>query len=171
MTAQLGSPCAGLLPGLLQRQEPYIVDRKFVHTISTRGKGGSISVRDQERRAREAARKADEVVGGIERRTRAADRQAKEAMLRAEEVRRRIEVGDEEVKPRPLPSLREDSMESMESMKSMESIGSMKSMGSANKLDEEAEGESYGQEYGQAKNYGEEYGRGQDYGGHYGKDR
>ena len=46
-------------------------------------------------------------------------RQADQASLRAEEVRRRIEVGD--VQPRPLPSLREDSLESSESMKSMES--------------------------------------------------
>jgi hypothetical protein len=50
-----------------------------------------MSIRDQERRAREATRRADQVV-------------------------RRIERGD--VEPRPLPSLREDSMKSMESMES-----------------------------------------------------
>lgn len=105
-------------------------------------------------------RKADQVVGRIERRMRTAERQAKEAMLRAEEVRRRIEVGDD-VEPRPLPSLREDSVGSMESMESMESIGSMKSIESAKKLDEEAEGEGYSHDYG----------HGQDYGEHYGKDR
>jgi hypothetical protein len=54
---------------------------------------------------------------------------AHEATLRANEVKRRIEVGD--VQPRPLPGLREDSMESMESMPSMESSPSMKSMESA----------------------------------------
>ena len=78
---------------------------------------GSMSVRDQERRAREAMRRLDEVASRIERRMWGATRQANQATLRAEEVRRRIEVGD--VVPRPLPSLREDSMESMKSMKSM----------------------------------------------------
>src|SRR5215212_4304532 len=69
-----------------------------------------MSVRDQERRAREAMRRSDEVQTRINRRMQGAARQADEASLRAEEVRRRIEVGD--VVPRPLPSLREDSMES-----------------------------------------------------------
>ena len=54
---------------------------------------------------------------------------AHEATLRANEVKRRIEVGD--VQPRPLPGMREDSMESMPSMPSMESSPSMKSMESA----------------------------------------
>jgi hypothetical protein len=54
---------------------------------------------------------------------------AHEATLRANEVKRRIEVGD--VQPRPLPGMREDSLESMESMPSMESSPSMKSMESA----------------------------------------
>src|SRR5829696_3024018 len=79
-----------------------------------------MSVRDQERRARqhdrrisEAMRRADREVGkGITAR-------AHEASLRAEEVKRRIERGD--VQPRPLPGKREDSLESMESMPSMES--------------------------------------------------
>lgn len=50
---------------------------------------------------------------------------AKEAKRRADQVKRRIEVGD--VDSRPLPSLREDSlppMESSEPMASMESTGS-----------------------------------------------
>ena len=81
-----------------------------------------MSVRDQERRAREAMRRSDEVASRIERRMQEAVRQADQATLRAEEVERRIEVGD--VQPRPLPSLREDSMESMESMKSMKSMTS-----------------------------------------------
>src|ERR687883_1056586 len=88
-----------------------------------------MSVRDQERRARQALRRSDEVRMRIEQRMQNAVHQADEAMLRAEEVRRRIEVGD--IVPRPLPSLREDSMESMESMKSSKSIESMKSMESA----------------------------------------
>ena len=89
-----------------------------------------MSVRDQERQARqhdrrisEAMRRADREVGkGITAR-------AHEASLRAEEVKRRIERGD--VQPRPLPGKREDSLESMESMPSMESSPSMKSMQSA----------------------------------------
>jgi len=89
-----------------------------------------MSVREQERRQREtelrideAMRRADkEVKGRIEARAKAADR-------RKEQVIRRIEKGD--VQPRPLPSLREDSMESAESMEPMESAESMKSMESA----------------------------------------
>ena len=127
-----------------------------------------MSVRDQERRAQEAIRRADEVAGRILRRMHAADRQAKEATLRAEAVERSIEVGD--VQPRPLPSLREDSMESMESMKSMKSIESIGSMKSAKKLND-AEGEGYEEDYGKDETYGHDYGYGQDYGYHYGKDR
>src|SRR5215218_7342472 len=73
-----------------------------------------MSVRDQERRAREAERRISQAM-------RRADREvgqmiaarAHEATLRANEVKRRIEVGD--VQPRPLPGMREDSLESMES--------------------------------------------------------
>jgi hypothetical protein len=93
-------------------------------------------------------------------------RQADEASRRAEEVERSIEVGD--VQPRPLPSLREDSIPSMESMKSMKSIESIKSMESAKKL-RGADDEGYGEDYG--SDYGSDYGYGQDYGYHYGKDR
>ncbi len=65
-------------------------------------------------------RRSEEVQKIIDQRMKDAVRQAEEAMLRAEEVRRRIEVGD--VRPQPLPSLREDSVPSIPSMKSMESI-------------------------------------------------
>src|SRR5215203_3808820 len=104
-----------------------------------------MSVRDQERRAQEAIRRADEVAGRILRRMHAADRHAKEATLRAEEVERAIEVGD--VQPRPLPSLREDSMESMESMRSSKSIESMKSMESAGWWDKRRRSVGYGEDY------------------------
>jgi hypothetical protein len=89
-----------------------------------------MSVRDQERKARqldrrisEAMRRADRDVG------KAITARAHEASLRANEVKRRIERGD--VQPRPLPGLREDSLESMESMPSMESSPSMESMESS----------------------------------------
>ena len=69
-----------------------------------------MSIHEQEHRAREAVRKPVEAEARIERRMQEAVRQANRAMLRAEEVERRIEVGD--VEPRPLPSLREDSLPS-----------------------------------------------------------
>jgi hypothetical protein len=97
-----------------------------------------MSIRDQERRARESERRINQAM-------RRADREvgqkiaarAHEASLRAEEVKRRIEVGD--VEPRPLPGLREDSLPSMESMPSMESSPSMKSMESADYVTEVSE--------------------------------
>jgi hypothetical protein len=67
-----------------------------------------MSVRDQEQRAREAACKADKVARRIDLRMREAVRQENQVTLRAEEVERRIEVGD--VQPCPLLSLREDSI-------------------------------------------------------------
>lgn len=70
-----------------------------------------MSIRDQERQAREAMRRSDQVAKRIEGRMREADRRAKQADLRAEEVKRRIEEGD--VEPRPLPGMREDSLPSM----------------------------------------------------------
>src|SRR5918996_212577 len=91
-------------------------------SFSLWGKGGSMSVRDQERRAREAMRHSDKVASRIERRMQGAARQADQATLRAEEVERRIEVGD--VVPRPLPSLRVDSMESMKSPELLDKTGS-----------------------------------------------
>jgi hypothetical protein len=73
-----------------------------------------------ERRIGERMRAADKHVrGGILARQKAADR-------RANDVIKRIEKGG--VDPRPLPSLREDSMASMESMPSMESSPSMASI-------------------------------------------
>ena len=113
-----------------------------------------MSVRDQERRAREAMRRSDEVETRINRRMQGAARQADEASLRAEEVRRRIEVGD--IQPRPLPSLREDSMESMEPMKSSKSIESMKSMESADWWDTRKTSVSYGEDYGSG-DYSKDY--------------
>jgi hypothetical protein len=113
-----------------------------------------MSVRDQERREREAMRHSDKVASRIERRMQGAARQANEATLRAEEVERRIEVGD--VVPRPLPSLREDSMESMESMKSSKSIESMKSMESADWWDKKKRNVSYGEDYGSG-DYNKDY--------------
>lgn len=79
-----------------------------------------MSVREQERRQKDAEKR-------IEGQMRRADRQVlgtilarqEEATRRAEQIVRRIEKGD--VQPHPLPSLREDSMGSMESMRSTES--------------------------------------------------
>ena len=104
-----------------------------------------MSVRDQERRAQEAMRQANKVRTRIERRMQGAVRQADEASLRAEEVRRRIEVGD--IQPRPLPSLRADSLGSMESMKSSKSIETMKSMESADWWDKRKRSVGYGGDY------------------------
>jgi len=87
-------------------------------------------------------RHSDEVASRIERRMQRATRQANEATLRAEEVERRIEVGD--VVPRPLPSLREDSMGSMESMKSPEL------------LDKTRSSEDYSEDYGSG-DYNKDY--------------
>jgi hypothetical protein len=97
-----------------------------------------MSVRDQERRAREAERRINQAMHRADREVgqRIAAR-AHEAILRAKEVQRRIERGD--VQPRPLPGLREDSMESMPSMKSIESSPSMKSMESADYATEVSE--------------------------------
>ena len=96
-----------------------------------------MSVRDQERRQREAERRiaarmhaADKRVhGGIMARQNAAD-------VRADQVIERIEKGG--VDPRPMPSLREDSMASMESMTSMESSPSMASIESAEPVEDVA---------------------------------
>src|SRR5215217_5429656 len=100
---------------------------------------GSMSVCDQERRAREAMRRSNEVQSRIERRMQGATRQANQATLRAEEVERRIEVGD--VQPRPLPSLREDSMESMKSPEL---------------LDKTRSSADYSEDYGKGKDYGKD---------------
>lgn len=86
-------------------------------------------MREQERRKRQAMNRADGVRDRISGRMREAELLAKEAKRRADQVKRRIEVGD--VEPRPLPSLREDSLPSMESMESSESMASMESTESA----------------------------------------
>lgn len=74
-----------------------------------------MSVREQERKQRQADKRADQ----IERRIRA---RANEADKRADEVVRRIEKGD--VTPRELPGKGEDSVGSIGNI---ESIGSMES--------------------------------------------
>jgi|SRR5687768_8078596 hypothetical protein len=89
-----------------------------------------MSIRDQERRQKESERRISE-------RMRLADKQIlgnilarqKEADRRAREVVTRIEKGGAD--PRPLPSLRENSLASMESTPSMESSPSMRSIESA----------------------------------------
>ena len=86
-------------------------------------------MREQERRKRQALDRADGVKNRIAGRMRDTEFIAKEAKRRADQVKRRIEVGD--VEPRPLPSLREDSLPSMESMESSESMASMESTESA----------------------------------------
>ena len=107
-------------------------------------------------------RRSDEVRMRIDQRMKDAVNQAEEAMVRAEEVRRRIEVGD--VQPRPLPSLREDSIPSIPSMKSMESMDSTKS---AKLRDKRLASADYDEDYGEGKEYGREYGKGKDYDQHY----
>ncbi len=88
-----------------------------------------MSMREQDRRKKQAMARADGVKDKIGGRMREVELIAKEATRRADQVKRRIEVGD--VEPRPLPSLREDSLESMESSPSMESMESSESMASA----------------------------------------
>jgi hypothetical protein len=72
-----------------------------------------MSIRDQEHRAREAMRRAEQKKKN-RREDREAFGQANEATLRTEEVKRRIEVGD--AQPHPVPSLREDSVPSSPSI-------------------------------------------------------
>lgn len=88
-----------------------------------------MSMRDQERRKRRAASRAEGTKKKLDGRMRGVELLAKEATRRAEEVKRRIEVGD--VEPRPLPSVREDSLGSVESSPSLGSTESSGSMASA----------------------------------------
>ena len=89
-----------------------------------------MSIREQERRQKQVEKRINGRMRQADIQVRnAMDERSRQADLRAREVVRRIEKGDAD--PRPLPGLREDSMESMESMKSMESSESMKSMESA----------------------------------------
>jgi len=90
-------------------------------------------------------RRAEEAEKRIDSRMQQAVRLANEVDHRAEEVRRRIEVGD--VQPRSLPSLREDSMPSAPSMPSMPSTESMKSMKSAELMDKTASSADYSKDY------------------------
>jgi hypothetical protein len=100
-----------------------------------------MSVRDQERRAREAERRISQAMRRADREVgKKITARAQEASLRANEVKRRIERGD--VQPRPLPGLREDSMASMESMPSMESSPSMESMESSDYATQEVSQEA-----------------------------
>ena len=79
-----------------------------------------MSIREQERRQKEAAKRIEGEMRRADRQVRGSmEARAREAEKRAGEVVRRIEKGD--VQPRPLPNLREDSMASMESMRSIES--------------------------------------------------
>jgi hypothetical protein len=103
--------------------------------------GGDMSVREQERRQKEAQRRIDKVMRRADKETRREiEARAGAADKRMRQVIRRIEKGD--VEPRPLPGVREDSMESMESMPSMESMESMKSMGSADYASKTTEAEA-----------------------------
>jgi hypothetical protein len=63
-----------------------------------------MSVREQERQARQAERKAQGVLRACDRRLRRAKRKAKQAVCRAEGAKRRIEVGS--AQPRPLAGTR-----------------------------------------------------------------
>ena len=89
-----------------------------------------MSIREQERRQNEAERRIDERMRAADRRVRGGIlARQKSADLRADEVVQRVEKGG--VDPRPLPSLREDSMSSMKSTPSIESSPSMASIESA----------------------------------------
>src|SRR5215212_1860596 len=73
-----------------------------------------MSIRDQERQARQAERRINEAMRRADREVgKGITARAYDASRRAEEVKRRIERGD--VQPRPLPGMREDSLKSMES--------------------------------------------------------
>src|SRR5215208_6400223 len=84
-----------------------------------------MSMREQERRKRRAKRRADSVKQEIARKRRNTELLAKEAKRRADQVKRWITVGD--VEPRPLPSVREDSLPSIESMESAALTGGVPS--------------------------------------------
>jgi hypothetical protein len=95
-----------------------------------------MSVRGQERRQREAERRMDKEMRRADKESRKQiEARAGAADKRMRQVIRRIEKGD--VEPRPLPGLREDSMESMMSMESMESMKSMESPDYASEVTEE----------------------------------
>jgi hypothetical protein len=100
-----------------------------------------MSIRDQERQARQAERRIYEAMRRADREVgKKITARAYDASRRAEEVKRRIERGD--VQPRPLPGMREDSLKSMESMPSMKSSPSMESMESSDYVTQEASQEA-----------------------------
>ncbi len=100
-----------------------------------------MSIKDQERRQRQAERRIEQSMRRADKNVRdVIEARAVAADRRKEEVKRRIEVGD--VDPRPLPGIREDSMESMPSMESSESMESMESMESADHANEVTEDEA-----------------------------
>ncbi|MGI8859548.1 MAG: hypothetical protein ACR2HO_05270 [Rubrobacteraceae bacterium] len=102
---------------------------------------GWMSIRDQERRQREVERRIDDRMRRADRDVRQRiEQRANAASRRSEQVRRRIERGD--VEPRPLPGMREDSLESMPSMKSLPSMEPMPSMESADYKSEVTEEEA-----------------------------
>jgi hypothetical protein len=93
-----------------------------------------LSIREQEQRQRQAMNRIDERMRRSDREVRGAmEERSRQADLRAREIVRRIEKGDAD--PRPLPGLREDSLESMESMQSMQSIESSESLESMESAD------------------------------------
>jgi hypothetical protein len=89
-----------------------------------------VSIREQERRQRESARRIEKSMREADKHVRGSIMaRQKEAEGRAKDIIRRIEKGD--VDPRPLPGVREDSLASMESMPSMQSMDSTPSIESA----------------------------------------
>ena len=107
-----------------------------------------MSIRDQERRQREAERRIGESMRNADRHVRGSIlARQKEAEGRAKDIIRRVEKGD--VDPRPLPGVREDSLASMESMQSMASMESTPSMESAETVSGvEGEAEAQGMQEG-----------------------
>ncbi len=94
-----------------------------------------MSIREQERRQKQVEQRINERMRQADIHVRnAMDERSRQADLRAEEIVRRIEKGDAD--PRPLPGMREDSMESMESMPSMDSMDSSPSIESADPVTE-----------------------------------
>ena len=93
-----------------------------------------MSIRDQERQQKQAEKRMSAVMRQADARARAILARQKEADKRANEVVRRIEKGG--VDPRPLPGMREDSLESMGSTESMESSRSLESSETAEPIAE-----------------------------------
>lgn len=104
-----------------------------------------MSIREQERRQRQAMNRIDERMRRSDREVRGAmEERSRQADLRAREIVRRIEKGDAD--PRPLPGLREDSLESMGSMESSESLESMPSADPVLEVSVDAEAREMGKD-------------------------